>query len=183
MNSSERQSDGRAASSSYDSSARRAPASTARSRSPAARSMPPTTISRECFMPSGRRHHRKRQDQDDRYGARAANAGRARRLKRGDLGQISAYHAELRRLPDADEPRPPFDDDIVRYYGQYVALAVADTFEAGQSGRGRRRRVLRGRNAERRSAPGRRRRQRSPANAAMPRRLMPRRRSRSTPTT
>jgi xanthine dehydrogenase YagR molybdenum-binding subunit len=28
-----------------------------------------------------------------------------------------------------DERRPPFEDDIVRYYGQYVALAVADTFE------------------------------------------------------
>jgi cbb3-type cytochrome oxidase cytochrome c subunit len=26
-----------------------------------------------------------------------------------------------------DERRPPFEDDIVRYYGQYVALAVADT--------------------------------------------------------
>jgi xanthine dehydrogenase YagR molybdenum-binding subunit len=28
-----------------------------------------------------------------------------------------------------EERRPPFEDDIVRYYGQYVALAVADTFE------------------------------------------------------
>src|SRR5437764_1947302 len=28
-----------------------------------------------------------------------------------------------------DERRPPFEDDVVRYYGQYVALAVADTFE------------------------------------------------------
>src|SRR5213083_1738884 len=28
-----------------------------------------------------------------------------------------------------DERRPPFEDDMVRYYGQYVALAVADTFE------------------------------------------------------
>lgn len=28
-----------------------------------------------------------------------------------------------------DEKRPPLDDDQVRYYGQYVALAVADTFE------------------------------------------------------
>src|SRR4051812_4180996 len=27
------------------------------------------------------------------------------------------------------ERRPPFDDDVIRYYGQYVALAVADTFE------------------------------------------------------
>jgi xanthine dehydrogenase YagR molybdenum-binding subunit len=28
-----------------------------------------------------------------------------------------------------DEKRPPLDDDQVRYYGQYVALVVADTFE------------------------------------------------------
>ena len=28
-----------------------------------------------------------------------------------------------------DERRPPFEDDVVRYWGQYVALAVADTFE------------------------------------------------------
>lgn len=28
-----------------------------------------------------------------------------------------------------DEKRPPFEDDVVRYYGQYVALVVADTFE------------------------------------------------------
>src|SRR3982074_2842251 len=27
------------------------------------------------------------------------------------------------------ERRPPFEDDVIRYYGQYVALAVADTFE------------------------------------------------------
>jgi xanthine dehydrogenase YagR molybdenum-binding subunit len=31
------------------------------------------------------------------------------------------------------ERRPPFEDDVVRYYGQYVALAVADTFEAAKS--------------------------------------------------
>jgi xanthine dehydrogenase YagR molybdenum-binding subunit len=32
-----------------------------------------------------------------------------------------------------DERRPPFEDDIVRYYGQYVAVAVADTFEAAKA--------------------------------------------------
>src|SRR2546422_6601383 len=29
-----------------------------------------------------------------------------------------------------DERRPPFEDDVVRYYGQYVAVAVADTLKA-----------------------------------------------------
>src|SRR6187397_2207105 len=32
-----------------------------------------------------------------------------------------------------DERRPPFEDDTIRYYGQYVALAVADTFEAAKA--------------------------------------------------
>jgi xanthine dehydrogenase YagR molybdenum-binding subunit len=31
------------------------------------------------------------------------------------------------------ERRPPFEDDVVRYYGQYVALAVADTFEVAKA--------------------------------------------------
>ena len=33
----------------------------------------------------------------------------------------------------SDERRPPFEDDVIRYYGQYVALAVADTFEAAKA--------------------------------------------------
>src|SRR3954453_21650012 len=32
-----------------------------------------------------------------------------------------------------DERRPPFEDDVVRYYGQYIALAVADTFEQAKA--------------------------------------------------
>src|SRR6185437_12298393 len=32
-----------------------------------------------------------------------------------------------------DERRPPFEDDVIRYYGQYVALAVSDTFEAAKA--------------------------------------------------
>jgi xanthine dehydrogenase YagR molybdenum-binding subunit len=32
-----------------------------------------------------------------------------------------------------EERRPPFEDDVVRYYGQYVALAVAETFEAARA--------------------------------------------------
>jgi xanthine dehydrogenase YagR molybdenum-binding subunit len=33
-----------------------------------------------------------------------------------------------------DEARPPFEDEIIRYYGQYVALVVAETFETAQAG-------------------------------------------------
>jgi xanthine dehydrogenase YagR molybdenum-binding subunit len=32
-----------------------------------------------------------------------------------------------------DEKRPPFEDDEIRYYGQYVAVAVATTFEQAQA--------------------------------------------------
>src|SRR5260370_34026261 len=31
------------------------------------------------------------------------------------------------------ERRPPFEDDVIRYYGQYIALAVPDTFEAAKA--------------------------------------------------
>lgn len=33
-----------------------------------------------------------------------------------------------------DEPRPPFEDDEIRYHGQYIALVVADTFEQAIAG-------------------------------------------------
>ena len=39
---------------------------------------------------------------------------------------IESFGADMSHL---DETRPPLEDDVVRYYGQYVALAVADTFE------------------------------------------------------
>ena len=31
------------------------------------------------------------------------------------------------------ERRPAFEDDVIRYYGQYIALAVADTFETAKA--------------------------------------------------
>src|SRR5678815_2698345 len=31
------------------------------------------------------------------------------------------------------ERRPPFEDDEIRYYGQYIALVVADTFETAKA--------------------------------------------------
>ncbi len=52
-------------------------------------------------------------------------------------GVVAIYHrgnvgALYKPSPEAgaiDEARPPFADDVVRYYGQYVALVVAETFE------------------------------------------------------
>ena len=34
---------------------------------------------------------------------------------------------------NVDEARPPLEDDIIRYYGQYVAVAVAETFEQAKA--------------------------------------------------
>src|SRR5258705_11956257 len=45
------------------------------------------------------------------------------RLARAEVNH--EFGADMSRL---DETRAPLEDDVVRYYGQYVALAVADTF-------------------------------------------------------
>ncbi len=52
-------------------------------------------------------------------------------------GVIEIFHRDnipalYKSSPEAgpiDETRPPLADDIIRYYGQYVALVVAETFE------------------------------------------------------
>src|SRR5688572_33416234 len=52
---------------------------------------------------------------------------------RENIGQI------YRSIPEpgfdgiCEERRPPFEDDVIRYYGQYIALAVADTFETAKA--------------------------------------------------
>src|SRR6476660_8667861 len=54
-------------------------------------------------------------------------------LHRDNIGKI------FRSVPEpgfggiCEERRPAFEDDVVRYYGQYVALAVADTFEGAKA--------------------------------------------------
>jgi xanthine dehydrogenase YagR molybdenum-binding subunit len=52
---------------------------------------------------------------------------------RANIGKIfrSVAGEGLKRI--CEERRPPFEDDVVRYYGQYVALAVADTFESAKA--------------------------------------------------
>jgi xanthine dehydrogenase YagR molybdenum-binding subunit len=54
-------------------------------------------------------------------------------LHRGNIGRIFRSIPEPGFAGICEERRPPFEDDIVRYYGQYVALAVADTFEAARA--------------------------------------------------
>jgi xanthine dehydrogenase YagR molybdenum-binding subunit len=54
-------------------------------------------------------------------------------LHRGNIGKIFRSTP----APGFDrvclERRPPFEDDTIRYWGQYIALAVADTFEAAKA--------------------------------------------------
>ncbi|SAL27839.1 aldehyde oxidase and xanthine dehydrogenase [Caballeronia arvi] len=50
-------------------------------------------------------------------------------LHRGNIGRFYRISGNSIDTGFVDENRPPFEDDIIRYYGQYVALVVADTFE------------------------------------------------------
>ena len=54
-------------------------------------------------------------------------------LHRGNIVRIfrATYEAGFEGI--TEEGRPPFEDDIVRYYGQYIALAVAETFETAKA--------------------------------------------------
>src|SRR6266478_7410979 len=52
---------------------------------------------------------------------------------RGNIGKIfrSTPAPGFDRV--CEERRPPFEADVIRYYGQYIALAVAETFEAAKA--------------------------------------------------
>jgi xanthine dehydrogenase YagR molybdenum-binding subunit len=52
---------------------------------------------------------------------------------RGNIGEIARTTLGVGFDGIADERRPAFEDDVVRYYGQYVALAVAETFETAKA--------------------------------------------------
>jgi xanthine dehydrogenase YagR molybdenum-binding subunit len=45
---------------------------------------------------------------------------------RGNVGELYKASPKAGMI---DETRPPLADDVIRYYGQYVALVVAETFE------------------------------------------------------
>jgi xanthine dehydrogenase YagR molybdenum-binding subunit len=54
-------------------------------------------------------------------------------LHRENIGKIFRSTLGQGMEGICEERRPPFEDDVVRYYGQYIALAVADTFEAAKA--------------------------------------------------
>ena len=45
---------------------------------------------------------------------------------RANIGRIYRSAPDEGLGTHLDERRPPFEDDVIRYYGQYVAAAVAD---------------------------------------------------------
>src|SRR2546425_2265452 len=55
---------------------------------------------------------------------------------RENIGKISRSTQGQGFEGICDERRPPFEDDVVRYYGQYVAVAVADTFDSAKAAAG-----------------------------------------------
>src|SRR5215475_2902098 len=52
---------------------------------------------------------------------------------RANIGKIFRSTLQPNFQGVCEERRPPFEDDIIRYYGQYIALAVADTFETAKA--------------------------------------------------
>ena len=54
-------------------------------------------------------------------------------LHRENIGKISRAVLGNGFEGIAEERRPAFEDDVIRYYGQYVALAVARTFETAKA--------------------------------------------------
>jgi xanthine dehydrogenase YagR molybdenum-binding subunit len=53
--------------------------------------------------------------------------------RRDNLGNIFRTAPSNDTDGNIDEARPPFEDDVIRYYGQYVAMVVAYTFEQAQA--------------------------------------------------
>src|SRR5215475_933143 len=54
-------------------------------------------------------------------------------LHRGNIGRIFRSTMQAGFMGICEERRPPFEDDVIRYYGQYIALAVAETFETAKA--------------------------------------------------
>jgi xanthine dehydrogenase YagR molybdenum-binding subunit len=54
-------------------------------------------------------------------------------LHRENIGRLYRSARDLTFSAYLDERRPAFEDDVIYYNGQYVALAVAETFEQAQA--------------------------------------------------
>ncbi len=54
-------------------------------------------------------------------------------LHHGNIGKIFRSTVQPGFAGICEERRPPFEDDVIRYYGQHIALAVAETFETAKA--------------------------------------------------
>jgi xanthine dehydrogenase YagR molybdenum-binding subunit len=54
-------------------------------------------------------------------------------LHRGNIGKIYRSTPQPNFQGICEERRPPFEDDVIRYYGQHIALTVAETFETAKA--------------------------------------------------
>ncbi|TDY20781.1 xanthine dehydrogenase YagR molybdenum-binding subunit [Paraburkholderia sp. BL6665CI2N2] len=54
-------------------------------------------------------------------------------LHRDNIGRFYRISGNSMETGYVDEARPPFEDDVIRYYGQYIAVVIADTFEAASA--------------------------------------------------
>lgn len=54
-------------------------------------------------------------------------------LHRDNIGRFYRLSGNSMETGFVDEARPPFEDDIIRYHGQYIAVVIADTFEAASA--------------------------------------------------
>src|SRR4051794_7124210 len=52
---------------------------------------------------------------------------------RGNIGTFYRVAPSDGDGPRIDEKRPPLEDDVIRYYGQYVAVVVAQTLEQARA--------------------------------------------------
>ncbi len=53
-------------------------------------------------------------------------------LHHGNCDRLYRPAGQLEEMSRPGESRPPFEDDTVYYYGQFVALVIASTFEQAQ---------------------------------------------------
>ena len=94
----------------------------------------PTFTFPACFMPC---RSRRRSPTEKSSSSTPRRRRRCPACARFFIGKTSGRSSARSRGRDstasAIERRPPFEDDVIRYYGQYIALAVADTFETAKA--------------------------------------------------
>ena len=111
------------------------PASTARERSQARAVRGRTSTSRTWLRHRRRQHDRQRTNHSASIPAAEKMPGVLAVFITETLSRCTVQRRAFESESRAGRNRPPFEDDNVYYYGQFVALVIAETFEQG-AGRG-----------------------------------------------